>query len=219
MKNKAFGYIRVSGKGQIKGDGFLRQEKAIHDYAQTKGIEIMKVYREKGVSGTLADRPALLELIFDLEKNGHGIKTVVVEKLDRLARDLMIQETIIQQFRENGVDLISCCEGPGLLDNDPTRKLVRQLMGAIAEYEKTMLVEKLKVARKRKKEKTGSCEGRKPYREKAPETVERIKELRKKPKRKRRKTYKEISEILNEEKIATLNGQPWNLQTVRNVLQ
>jgi DNA invertase Pin-like site-specific DNA recombinase len=92
-------------------------------------------------------------------------------------------------------------------------------MGAIAEYEKTMLVEKLKVARKRKKEKTGSCEGRKPYREKAPETVERIKELRKKPKRKRRKTYKEISEILNEEKIATLNGQPWNLQTVRNVLQ
>ena len=98
MQNKAFGYIRVSGKGQIKGDGFMRQEKAIHDYAQQNGLEITKVYREKGVSGTLANRPSLLELIVDLEKNGHGIKMVVVEKLDRLARDLMIQETIIQEF-------------------------------------------------------------------------------------------------------------------------
>ena len=218
MIKAAFGYIRVSGKGQIKGDGFLRQEKAILDYAQKNGIEITKVYREKGVSGTLANRPELMQLIVDLERNGHGIKTVVVEKLDRLARDLMIQETIIQEMRECGVDLVSACEGPGLLDNDPTRKLVRQVMGAIAEYEKTMLVEKLKVARKRKKDKTGICEGRKPYREKAPETVEHIKELRRKPKGERRKTYKEIADILNGENIPTLNGQPWNLQTVRNAL-
>ena len=91
----------------------------------------------------------------DLEENGHGINTVIVEKLDRIARDLMIQETIIQDFREHGISLISALEGADLLDNDATRKLVRQILGAIAEYEKTMMVQKLRVARQRKKAKTG----------------------------------------------------------------
>ena len=136
---KAFGYIRVSGKGQIKGDGLVRREKAIREYAQAKGIEVVRIYKEKGVSGTLANRPALAEMMVDLEGNGHGVKTVLVEKLDRIARDLMIQETIIQDFKESGVELISVLEGADLLDNDPTRKLVRHVLGAIAEYEKAML--------------------------------------------------------------------------------
>jgi len=100
-------------------------------------------------------------------------------------------------------DLVSTCEGPGLLDNDPTRKLVRQVMGAIAEYEKTMLVEKLKVARKRKKDKTGICEGRSPIGRKLLNRC-RIKELRRKRGR-AEKTYKEIADILNGENIPTLN--------------
>lgn len=215
---KAFGYIRVSGKGQIKGDGLVRQEKAIRDYAQAKGIEIVKIYRETGVSGTLANRPALAEMMVDLEENGHGIKTVVAEKLDRIARDLMIQETIIQDFRESGVELISVLEGADLLDNDPTRKLVRHVLGAIAEYEKAMLVQKLRVARERHKAKNGKCEGRKSYKEVAPETLATIRNLRRKRKGLKRKTYQEIAEELNREGVGTLNGQPWNLQTVRHAL-
>jgi DNA invertase Pin-like site-specific DNA recombinase len=217
--NKAFGYIRVSGKGQIKGDGLTRQEKKISEFAELNGIEIVKVYKDKGVSGTLKNRPALAEMIVDLEQNGHGIKTVIVEKLDRVARDLMIQESLIQDFREQNVNLISALEGSDLLDNDPTRNLVRQVLGAIAEYEKSMLVQKLRVARQRKKIKHGKCEGRKSYQEAAPETVSRIKRLRRKPKGMKRKTYKEIAEQLNVEGIPTLNGQPWNLQTVKNALK
>ena len=38
---KAFGYVRVSGKGQVKGDGLVRQEKAIMEYAKSKGIEVV----------------------------------------------------------------------------------------------------------------------------------------------------------------------------------
>ena len=150
----------MSGKGQIKGDGLVRQEKAIREYSQAKGIEIVKIYRETGVSGTLANRPALAEMMVDLEENGHGVKTVVAEKLDRIARDLMIQETIIQDFRESGVELISVLEGADLLDNDPTRKLVRHVLGAIAEYEKAMLVQKLRVARERHKAKTRQMRGK-----------------------------------------------------------
>jgi DNA invertase Pin-like site-specific DNA recombinase len=215
---KAFAYLRVSGKGQVKGDGLARQEKTIREYAVSNGIEIVKVYPEEGVSGTLANRPALAEMIIDLEENGHGIKTVVVEALSRIARDLLVQETIIQDFRENGVSLISAQEGADLLANDPTRTLVRQLFGGIAEYEKAMLVQKLRVARQRKKARTGKCEGRKSYREAAPETVAYIRKLRRKHKGMKRKTYMEIANQLNAERIATLNGQPWNLQTVRHAL-
>jgi len=157
-------------------------------------------------------------MIVDLEANGQGIKTILVEKLDRVARDLMIQETIIQDFRESGVDLVSALEGADLLDNDPTRNLVRQILGAIAQYEKTMLVQKLRVARERQKAKRGKCEGRKSYREAAPETVAHIRRLRRKRKGVKRKTYREIANQLNAEGISTLNGQPWTLQTIRNAL-
>lgn len=218
MAKKAYGYIRVSGKGQVKGDGFTRQEKAIRDYAEEHGVQLVKIFREKGVSGTLADRPALAELIVDLEENGHGIKTVIVERLDRLARDLMIQETIIQDLREIEVDLISVSEGADLLDDDPTRKLVRQILGAISEYEKSLLVQKLRAARQRKRAKVGKCEGRKSYKDIAPETIDQIRSLRRKPKGEQRKTYKEIAEILNLRGVPTLNGQPWTHQTVRHAL-
>jgi DNA invertase Pin-like site-specific DNA recombinase len=93
--------------------------------------------------------------------HGNGIKLVLVEKLDRLARDLMVQETIIGDLRKHGFDLISVTE-PDLLQDDPTRKLMRQIFGAIAEYEKTMIVLKLRGARQRQKAKTGRCEGAKP---------------------------------------------------------
>ncbi|MEW5735018.1 MAG: recombinase family protein [Thermodesulfobacteriota bacterium] len=215
----AFAYLRVSGKGQVNGDGFTRQRKAIEDYAKANRIEIVRYYRDEGVSGTLENRPALAEMMVDLEANGHGIKTVIVEKMDRIARDLMIQESIIQDFRESGISLISALEGADLLDNDPTRKLVRQVLGAIAEYEKSMLVQKLRVARQRKKGKGGKCEGRKSYAEAAPETVERIKQLRRKPKGGTQKSFREIAELLNGEGVATRNGQPWTLQTVRNALK
>jgi hypothetical protein len=93
--------------------------------------------------------------------HGNGIKLVLVEKLDRLARDLMVQETIIGDLRKHGFDLISVTE-PDLLQDDPTRKLMRQIFGAIAEYQKTMIVLKLRGARQRQKAKTGRCEGAKP---------------------------------------------------------
>ena len=214
--NYAFGYIRVSGKRPIKGDGFTRQERSISEYAQKHGFKIVKIYKERGVSGALRNRPALAELIVDLEQNGHGITTVIVEKLDRIARDLIIQESVIADFHEKDVGLISALEGADFLDNDPTRKLVRQVLGAIAEYQKALLVAKLRVARQRKKIKSGKCEGRKPYKEAAPETVALIRKLRRKPRGGKRKTYQEIADHLNSEGVSTLNGQPWSLQTVRH---
>src|SRR3954453_1330938 len=122
---KAFAYLRVSGKGQIEGDGFNREPAAIKPYAASHDIKVVKIFREEGISGTteLENRPALLELLEALASNGTNL--VLIEKLDRLARDLMVQETIIGDLRKRGYDLVSVTE-PDLLQRDPTIKWRQQ---------------------------------------------------------------------------------------------
>lgn len=159
---KVNAYLRVSGKGQVQGDGFTRQLKAIREYAAAHDFKIVSIYREEAVSGTKesADRPAWSELMTALHAN--GVRVVIIEKLDRLARDLMVQETIIADLRKHGFELVSVAE-PDRMANDPTRILVRQMMGAVAQYEKSQIVLKLRGARVRKRAIEGRCEGRKPY--------------------------------------------------------
>ena len=214
MVKAAFAYLRVSGKGQVKGDGFPRQLAAIRHYSKAHGIRIKKVFREEGVSGTkeLENRPALSKLMAALHRN--GARLVLVEKLDRLARDLMIQETIIGDLRKHGFDLISAAE-PDLLKDDPTRKLMRQVFGAIAEYEKAMIVVKLRAARERKRAKTGRCEGRKPFGFHSSEraTLKRMQALRSQG-----LGYHAIAEALDSEGLATRKGSPWQAATVRRIL-
>jgi len=48
-------------------------------------------------------------------------------------------------------------------DDDPTRVLIRQVLGAVAQFEKSVIVAKLRAARVRKRRETGRCEGRKPF--------------------------------------------------------
>jgi DNA invertase Pin-like site-specific DNA recombinase len=160
--NKAFSYLRVSGKSQVSGDGFPRQRATIKAYAAQNNLRIVHEFRDEGVSGSVENmnRPAWQELITALHAN--GVKTILIEKLDRLARDLMIQETAIADLRKSGFTLISVAE-PDLMASDPTRVLMRQLMGAVAQYDKSQIVAKLRGARLRKKMATGRCEGRKPY--------------------------------------------------------
>lgn len=211
MKSLAFAYLRVSGKGQIDGDGFPRQEKTIRAFSRGK-YEIAEIFREEGVSGTLAERPALAEMLVSLESNGHGIKTVIIERTDRLARDLMIQETILNDFRKIGVSVISATEGD-LIDDDPTRKLVRQVMGAIAEYDKTMTVLKLRAARERIRKRGKKCEGRKGYSDRNKDIVNHIKQFRY-----QRRTSDWIAAWLNDNGFKPLHGTRFNSQIVRNIL-
>jgi DNA invertase Pin-like site-specific DNA recombinase len=161
MRN-AFAYLRVSGRGQLHGDGFPRQNQAIRQYAKATGFHIIQTFEERGVSGTtdLEHRPALSSLIEALHAD--GVKTVIVERVDRLARDLLVQESIIADLKRNGFEVISVAE-PDLCSDDPSRVLMRQVLGAFAQYEKAMIVGKLRGARQRKRAKQGRCEGRQPY--------------------------------------------------------
>ena len=211
---KAFAYLRVSGKGQIDGDGFTRQLTAIRNYAEANDIKIMKVFREEGVSGTkeLENRPAFLEMMTALHSN--GTKLVMVEKLDRLARDLMIQETIIGDLRKNGFDLVSVAE-PDLLQDDPSRKMMRQIFGAISEYEKTMIVLKLRGARNRQRATTGHCEGAKAFGTLPGEVavIDRMKALRAEG-----MGFDRIAAKLNEDGVKPRRGARWHGLTVNKIL-
>lgn len=214
METKAFAYLRVSGRGQVDGDGFTRQLTAIKKYAAANNIKIVRVFREEGVSGTTdwEDRPAFSEMMGLLLNN--GVRTVLVERLDRLARDLMVQESVIADFQRKDLTLVSVSE-PDLLTGDPSRILMRQMLGAFFQYEKTLLVAKLRGARQRAKAENGRCEGRKPYGTRPGEeaVIDRIKELR--------LTGMGVDSIagqLNTEGVKPRAGVRWHATSVRRVL-
>ena len=197
----------------MEGDGFTLQLKAIREYA-AHDIKIVNIYRQEGVSGTKesADRPAWSELMTALHAN--GVRVVIIEKLDRLARDLMVQETIVANLRKQGFELVSVAE-PDLMANDPTRILVRQMMGAVAQYEKSQIVLKLRGARMRKRAKEGRCEGRKPYGyyEGEEASLERLRTLRAEG-----LGFDRIAARMNEEGIPTRTGKPWHGVVVNRIL-
>ena len=215
----AFIYLRVSGRGQIEGDGPERQRIACQEYADRHGITIAQEFFEEGISGKseLANRPALSNMLAAMEES--GIKTIVIEKLDRLARDLMVSETILADLKKSGYTLISTHE-PDLCNDDPSRKLVRQIFSAIAEYDRAMTVLKLKGARDRARMREGRCEGAKPYGAYPGEMecLERMHELR--------RTGHNIVEV-----VQTLNAEgyrargrkphgprPWTLGSLHRIL-
>jgi DNA invertase Pin-like site-specific DNA recombinase len=216
-KIKVFAYLRVSDPSQVKGDGYTRQLKAIREYAEAHDFEVTDVYRE-AFTGTELDRPVLAKLMDSLEQNHHGVTTVIIERLDRLAREYFVQEAIIRDFQRGGYTLISAnAEEYDLASADPTRVLVRTVLGAIAEYEKSMLVAKLRAARERIRRSTGKCAGPKAYRE-LPEYVELINHIRtlySVP----GATLKVVADQLNLEGSVTMKGRPWTLVGVQQILR
>src|SRR5688572_28304285 len=103
----AVSYVRVSGKGQADGDGPDRQRRAIERFARSERLTLIEEFTDIGVSGAkeLSDRPGLARLLDRLESN--GVRVVVIERADRLARVLMVQEVIIGQFAKIGARILS----------------------------------------------------------------------------------------------------------------
>jgi DNA invertase Pin-like site-specific DNA recombinase len=220
---KALAYLRVSGKAQIEGDGFPRQRETIARYAKAHAIDIADECRDEGVSGTkdLEHRDGLGELMTRLRAN--GIRLVLVERADRLARDLMVSEVILNQFRELGVTVLAADSGTDLTagDDDPTRVLIRQVLGAVAQFEKSVIVAKLRAARVRKRRATGRCEGRKPFGAKPGEveTLALIRRLRRKPRGGARLSYDAIAARLNAGGVPTRTGKAWMGATVYGIVR
>ena len=158
------------------------------------------------------DRPAWSALMTALHSN--GVRTVIVERLDRLARDLMVQETTIADLQRHGFTLVSVQE-PDLMASDPARIAFRQMMGIFAQYDKSQIVLKLRGARMRKRAAEGRCEGRKPFGHYDGEqaAIERMKALRAEG-----TGFDRIAAQLNAEGIPTRTGKPWHGVVVNRIL-
>jgi DNA invertase Pin-like site-specific DNA recombinase len=150
------------------------------------------------------------------------VRVVLVERADRLARDLIVGELILNQFRELGVKVIAADSGTELTagDDDPTRVLIRQVLGAVAQFEKAVIVSKLKAARGRKRRAMGRCEERKPYGARPGEAavVILIHKLRRKPRNGERLSFAAAAGRLNAQGHPTRTGKPWAPETVRQIV-
>jgi DNA invertase Pin-like site-specific DNA recombinase len=216
-------YLRVSGLGQVEGDGKTRQKESNKVYAETHGYKIEQSWFDGGVSGCndIDDREALTELIdYVTEKN---IQIVLVEGADRLARDLLISETILARFRELGCKVVESRSGNDLTnaEDNPTKELVTKILSVVSMWEKKTLQKKLAAARKRKREATGKCEGRKAYGEDSAEEREILamaRTLRRKPKNKKQKSYAAVAAALTAQGHTNRRGGDWTSQSVRNIL-
>ena len=221
-KSSAVGYLRVSGKAQADGDGLRRQRDAIRRFAAANGFTVIEEFIDAGVSGTkdLAARPGLAALLDRVESN--GVKVVLVERADRLARDLMVNEVIVDQLSRAGARVLAS-DGADLTtaDDDPTRTLIRQVLAAVAQFDKSVIVLKLRAARDRKRLREGKCEGRKPFGARPAEVqaLARIRALRRKPKGGPRLSIAAIAARLNDDMVPTRTGKPWAPGTVYGILR
>jgi site-specific DNA recombinase len=215
-KIEAVAYLRVSSSGQVDGNGLERQDKAIKAYARKNRVEVLEVYREEGVSGTIQDRPTLTRLMVEIIQAGRP-KLILVESADRLGRDLLVSLLILEECRKHGIRVVACDSGMDLTDNkDPMVEAMATVQAAFAQLDKKRLVAKLKGAREAKKAQGFRVDGRKPYghRDEEKGGLALIQSLAKTG-----ATFQAIADQLNEKGIPTRQGKPWLRGSVASVLK
>lgn len=146
---------------------------------------------------------------------GNGVRTIIVESPDRFARDLIVQLTGHDYLKTLGVELVPASAPDFFLTDTPTAVLVRQVLGAISQFEKTSLVAKLKAARDRKRATGVKVEGRRSHSELRPEVVAAAKLLYKQE----RLSYREISARLFEAGHINKHGDPFSASSIESMLQ
>lgn len=153
-----FVYTRVSTAEQTDGGGFDRQKEKCFAFCESKGWQSIRTFQEKE-SGSVesTNRPKLAEAISLCGEPSYSVKIIVVERADRIARDLIVSELFFRECKEKGILVYAADSGEELVNanSDPTRTLIRQVLGALAEWDKAQIVRKLQDGRRRTKEKTG----------------------------------------------------------------
>ncbi len=218
----ALAYMRTSSAANVGADkdSEKRQREAIASFARRAGFDILDWFYDGAVSGAdpIDTRPGFAEMLKRIE--GNGVRTIIVETANRFARDLMVQEVGYAKLRERGIDLIAADNPSSFLDDTPTAKLVRQVLGAIAEFDKAMTVAKLRGARERRRAVTGKCEGRKGHSELRPDLVQEAKRLRRRsPKTGAQRSLRDISMELARLGHMNSNGRPFSASSIKSMLE
>lgn len=216
----AVAYLRTSSAANVGADkdSEKRQRAAIEAFAKANGLEVVETFYDAAVSGAdpVDTRPGFAAMLKRIE--GNGVRTIIVETASRFARDLMVQEVGYAKLRERGINLIAADSPSSFLDDTPTAKLVRQVLGAIAEFDKAMTVAKLRGARDRKRAGGVKVEGRKSHREMNPEMVALAKRLHRYPVNGQRRSLREIAAELAKHGYAGADGQPYAAMSIKRMI-
>src|SRR5436190_17024788 len=123
----------------------LRQRAAIASFAKAQGYGIVDEFYDAefydaAVSGAdpIAERPGFRAMLDRIA--GNGVRVILVESPDRFARDLSVQITGHDYLRSLGVELVPTSAPDFFTTDTPTAVLVRQVLGAISQFEKAKLV-------------------------------------------------------------------------------
>lgn len=221
---RVFAYLRVSTREQLDTTGVDRQRDVVRAFVDSKDWTIARTFSETQSGGAaFEDRLMLLEMLE--AATVHHIDTIVVERADRVARDLMAQEIFFVRCQERNLRVFAADSGQELTckDGDPTRVLLRQMLGALAQWEKAVIVKKLQDGRRRTKARTGvPCGGPKPYGARGDDPAETADERHVLGRIRRWRldgyTYRDIASRLNQQGIRAPGGQKfWHAPTVRRL--
>jgi DNA invertase Pin-like site-specific DNA recombinase len=221
-KKPALAYLRTSSAANVgeEKDSRKRQMAAIDAYARRSGFEIvLPPYYDAVVSGadSIQERTEFPKMLAFLADHPN-IHTIMVETPDRFARDLIVQETGYRMLRERGITLIPVSSPDHFVEETPTAVLVRQILGAISQFEKSMLVSKLRGARVRKKATGVKVEGRKSHAELHPEAVALARRLHRKPRNGTRTSLRDIAAALAAAGHVSSAGKPYSPSAIRSML-
>lgn len=154
------GYCRVSTDEQAQnGYGLAVQEERVRAYATAMGQTVDEVIVDDGYSGKTLDRPGLQRLIALI---GEGsVESVITAKVDRLSRSLRnLLNLYADTFEAHGVALVSVAEQ--FDTSTAAGRLMFQMMGSFAEFERSLITERTLGGRKKKAAEGGHASGRAP---------------------------------------------------------
>ena len=217
---EAVAYLRTSSAANVGADkdSEKRQRAAIEAFARAAGYELVDAFYDEAVSGAdhVTSRPGFTAMMERIASN--SVRTIIVETANRFARDLIVQETGYALLKEQGIELIAADKPDAFLDDTPTAKLIRQVLGAVSEFEKAMVVTKLKGARDRKRATGVKVEGRKSYKEMNPELVAMAKKLHRYPIHGKRRSLRDVSSALAQAGFLTRTGRPYTAEAVSRMV-
>lgn len=217
---KAIAYLRTSSDTNlgVDKDSQRRQRDAIARFAKAAGFGVIAEYADEDVKGDLSvdQRPGFSSMMKHIA--GNSVDTIIVETASRFARDLIVQETGWRYLKDSGITLIAADSPDAFLDETPTAVMIRQILGSVSQFEKAMLVAKLKGARDRKRASTGKCGGRKTYLERDAEMVALAKKLRRYRVNGRKRSLRDVAAELEAQGKVMANGRRYTATAVARMI-
>lgn len=250
MKKNVIGYIRVSTETQVKnGQGLDIQRDEIIKYCKENNLNLVDIYVDAGISGSnsIDERDGLSDLLIEcqnrnkhiIDKNysqkelneifskpNNYISSIIVQKMDRLARDTYVYLWVENKLREMGVEVISINEEMFCNSNtDPVMQALKEMVIVFAKMEKGIIANRMSKGRNKKASQGKKPCGKLPYgydynsdkdiviNPDEAKVVNKIFKLAS-----QNISCTNIATKLNKNGLTTKRGKPWSRQSIKVII-